>query len=199
MRKPRTQKRQCGSSNVREFLAAETEMIRRIGRTPRNGFVSLGHLVLTYGIQFQYAPLPKGINPGKLQQCFANATALSDRRRGELIYVEGYCAGLIPMMHAFCVDEHDRVVDNTWCPPHCSPGQSYFGIPFRRDYMATMQLRTGYYGMLDQWEANWPIFEVAHQPEKFIHPRFLDRCRTKALTPSNPLAKTVPAVRQKRP
>lgn len=183
--------------NVRSFLAAETEMILSMDRTPRNGFVSLGQLVLTYGIEFQYVPLPKGIRPGNYRQCFLNATILS--AKPGMVYVEGFCAGVIPMMHAFCVDEQDRVIDNTWCPPHCEPGHSYFGIPFRSDFMALMQLRTGYHGMLDQWEANWPIFEFAHRPEKFIHPRFLDRCRKNALTPSNPLAKTVTAVRQKRP
>ncbi len=89
-------------------------------------------LVLVHGRTFsEMSPNGMKYKPGKPKHCYWNAYELAARTRGKLRYVEGYANGGIPMSHAWCIDEHDRVIDPTWRPDngqYDDGDRDYFGI-----------------------------------------------------------------------
>ncbi len=89
-------------------------------------------LTVAHGRAFpEMSPNGMKYKPGAPKHCFWNAYELAARTRGKLRYVEGYANGGIPMEHAWCVDEHDRVIDPTWRPEngqHDDGDREYFGV-----------------------------------------------------------------------
>jgi hypothetical protein len=83
----------------------------------------------------------------------------------ELIYVEGYALGVIPVEHAWCSDANGNVIDNTWIK---RPGADYFGVPIKTQYATRAVIMSGHYGVIDDWEHQWPILRA--KPEKFLRP-----------------------------
>jgi hypothetical protein len=74
--------------------------------------------LLEHGEEFQGARWRthhgKGYRMGKVRECFQNAF-LRTLYFDNLTYCEGYAfSGLLPVHHAWCVDENDVVVDPTW-------------------------------------------------------------------------------------
>lgn len=99
-------------------------------------------LVLQHGRAYEAQPLPERYRRDVPKYCYHNAQTLAARSRGKLRYVEGYAmrADLgIPMQHAWCIDEQDRVVDPTWIDPEKA---EYFGVPF--DMATVRKNRTRY-------------------------------------------------------
>ena len=93
--------------------------------------------------------------------CFMNAAkaALMDRC---LTYVEGYAAGLIPIIHAWCVTARGEVVEVTW---EDGVGVEYYGIPFKKEFLRDELLRNKHYGLIDQWHNKWPLL-MGKYPKK---------------------------------
>jgi hypothetical protein len=81
-------------------------------------------LLLQHGKWYEPAPLPQGIRRGQMKQCFYNA-AMAAIDHG-LRYVEGYALSIIPVHHAWCVDDAGKVVEVTWK----NVGLAYFGVEF---------------------------------------------------------------------
>jgi hypothetical protein len=108
---------------------------------------SIEAFVLAHGVPFIPAPLPKGVRKGTFKECFSDAYKLASRKPDRYIYCEGYAhSGLIPVLHAWTFDmQRGVVVDKTW---HDNRGQEYFGVPFSIDYVSTVIVRTGFYGVL---------------------------------------------------
>lgn len=104
-------------------------------------------LVLKQGKFFVPEKRPDDIELGSKKECFANASKLA-LERNDLTYVEGYAmiSDRLPLAiaHAWCVDKKGRVIDNTWE----NPGVSYFGVPFKTNYLAKKLSETGVYGIL---------------------------------------------------
>lgn len=92
-------------------------------------------LLLKHGRFYVPQELPRKYNRKAMKQCFHNAAALARGSRGQLTYVEGIAAGIIPVHHAWCVDAAGKVVDVTWDPM----GTAYFGVPFPTDRVRRMQ------------------------------------------------------------
>ena len=86
--------------------------------------------------------------------------------RSDLVYVEGYAAGVIPVQHAWCVTTDGKVVDPTW-----KDGSAYIGVPLNGDYVRKYALKTGHYGILCDWLNHWPI-TVAPKAE-WEHPSWV--------------------------
>jgi hypothetical protein len=106
---------------------------------------------------------------GEPQQCFSNAFDLATRDF-DLVYVEGYAYNIIPVSHAWVVDQDGNVIDTTWeDPANCI----YFGIPFDTKYLIQSTFKTEYYGLLDDWRNGWPLEKGEHGgPENWLHERF---------------------------
>lgn len=107
-------------------------------------FSSFQEFILTNGRDWKVAPNMRGVKRMKLKECFANATrvALSSDR---FVYCEGFASGIIPVHHAWLIDEHGLVVDNTWR----QPGAEYFGVAFKRKYLYQRLVGQRFYGLLD--------------------------------------------------
>lgn len=90
---------------------------------------------------------------GKPKQCFYNAWRLMDER-DDLIYVEGRAAGIIPVMHAWCVDREGNVYEPTW---RLTGNEVYYGVPFKRRFVLTTAVARGYYGIIDDMEQGFPM------------------------------------------
>ena len=116
------------------------------------GCKSAEGFVLKHGQKFDPRPLPKGTKRGPIQQCFRNcANAAMDDPT--LTYCEGYAIGVIPVLHAWCVDKDGKILELTWK----KPGTEYFGIPFQTSFLKRQLCRSGYFGLIDAWKSNWPL------------------------------------------
>jgi hypothetical protein len=120
--------------------------------------------VLANGRLFTYKPLPKKIKRGEMKLCYMNAYHLV-MAKPELIYVEGFAAGIIPTAHAWCVDRKGRVYDPTW-----QDGQEYFGVPFDPIFVLETIAKREHYGVIDDWENKWPLIQGVRTD--FLHSEF---------------------------
>jgi hypothetical protein len=87
---------------------------------------------------------------GPKKQCFANAAQLARSTSG-LHYVEGYAVAgrlMLPLAHAWCVDDEGRVYDPTW-----PDGRDYYGVVFDRDRVEDLRQMTGSHDVLTNLEA----------------------------------------------
>ena len=111
-----------------------------------------GRALIEFGSQFHpqadsSARLPRG----RRNNCYVNASACA-LTRDDLFYVEGY--GIdplfpIPFEHAWLVDASGTVWDPTWQE---ASRHIYFGIPFKRDFLANMLTHSGgVCGLLFNW------------------------------------------------
>lgn len=160
-------------TTIEDMLNAELALVRTMSRTRIGKYLSMGEFVLTHGRRFTPQPtLPAGIKCGKLRQCFKNAANIAIER-DDLIYCEGYAAGIIPVMHAWLVDVDGNVIDPTWCRKVGKVdfmGVEYFGIPISQKYLTMSLLDNEKYALIDAWEAGYPMLK--DEPEMFMHPSF---------------------------
>lgn len=94
-----------------------------------------------------FGPVVPGIEKGEPKRCFNNAfNAATDGRLdpNEWFYAEGYAinpAHGLAINHAWLVNRAGEVMEVS---PHWPEDSVYFGVPFRRDYLITSALETGY-------------------------------------------------------
>lgn len=108
---------------------------------------------------FRAMPLPINVPRGTIKECYSNAlTLIIEQANPKLAYCEGVAAGIIPVQHAWCVDEDGRVLDPTWdqCDGHPGLGNTYFGVRIATDYVADLLLM-GKGCALDNWHDGWPV------------------------------------------
>lgn len=128
-----------------------------------------------YGCDFQPQPLPKTYGRGKIKACYANSYRMALRH--PVTYVEGLAihegAG-IAQQHAWCVDDHGKVLDRTW-----KNGVAYVGVPIKTEFLKRLmsereqrleQLgKEMYYGVLDDWTVDFPLInEFGEKPELWL-------------------------------
>ena len=87
--------------------------------------------------------------------CFENVTKIVIKNK-DLIYVEGFAQpkGLITTLHAWCLTKDEKVIDPTW-----ENGEFYYGIPFNTEYVLKVILERKKYGILDNWEMDFPLLK----------------------------------------
>lgn len=140
-------------TEVESFLLAEREMMKRCGTNQFHGYFGLGDFILKHGRLFAQAPLPSDVQRGQMKECFRNSALLA-LERSDLVYCEGYAISVIPVYHGWCVTRGGLVVDSTW-----PDGRDYFGVPIRRAYLIERLMKRKRYGLLDDWENDWPMLQ----------------------------------------
>ena len=90
---------------------------------------------------------------GTPRACFMNAAMLAFENPA-LTYVEGKISCcLIPIDHAWCVDQSGIVVDPTLTPNADAGGtldiSGYFGVPFKTEYVRRAVIKNRRWGLLD--------------------------------------------------
>lgn len=85
------------------------------------------------------------------KQCFGNA--YQRMMTGKLVYCEGFATGgILPVQHAWLIDLNCNVIDTTW-----RTGTEYYGVEFTTEYVVRTVLTRGSYGVIDYFEARWPL------------------------------------------
>lgn len=85
---------------------------------------------------------------GEQGRCFWNARRAA--RRNNWQYVEGYAVSVIPMLHAWCIDQRGRVREVTWD----QLGAEYFGVVIPLDQCP---IDASY---LDDWKRGYPALRL---------------------------------------
>jgi hypothetical protein len=141
-----------------EYLQWCATHVGKVAKQRFNGYSCFEDFVLKNGMEFtKKGRLPKGERKGIQKQCYANSTRLV-MRHPNLTYVEGYAAGIIPVMHAWCVTKDGKVIDPTWKD---SSKCNYFGVPFKRKYLTHSIIEHGVYGLIDLWQQGWPTLKAS--------------------------------------
>ena len=97
---------------------------------------------------------------GRIKECYRNALFLAHDHR-DLIYCEGYALGaILPVLHAWCVDNKGNVIDPTW-----NDGKDYFGVMFSTRFAVKHTLARGCYGLIDDWKNHFPLLRGKHRKE----------------------------------
>ena len=126
-------------------------------------------LIEKHGMHFPkvLADLPKGVKYGKWKACYENAFWLANNHPDKYIYVEGCAAGIIPVIHAWCITPELEVVDPTWRGDLFAKDNAYFGIPIDLAWLKTTLINVGTYGILD----NFKVIEQLRGTE-WMHERW---------------------------
>jgi hypothetical protein len=149
---------------IKDFLHATVTLISRNNIHVRGSKYScLDEFILEHGRAFHNVVSFKDykLRQGIPKECYRNA-ALVAQRRDDLIYCEGYATSVIPVMHAWLVDKQGNVIDNTWEGGRYDDGKyprAYFGIPIKRTYLVRSLCNRKIYGVIDNWENEWPILK----------------------------------------
>jgi len=106
--------------------------------------ISRDEFILQNGKHFIPQSLPQHLvkYQGRKKECFKNAYQFAGNG---FTYVEGYAFSIIPVEHAWCVDNEGKVYEITWD----EPGSEYFGVQFNFEYIMEIALMKKCYGILD--------------------------------------------------
>lgn len=103
--------------------------------------------IAAYGQPFKAQKLPAGIEKGRQNECYRNASLLVMDNE-DYDFVEGYAdtPGLpFTFMHAWAVDKQGNVIDNTWENPEKS---RYFGVRYNRAKYMKSLYKAKVYGVM---------------------------------------------------
>jgi len=97
------------------------------------------------------SPFPNGAKKGEIKNCFKNAFELA--LETGWTYCEGYAFSVVlPLAHAWVLDEQGRVIDPTW-----REGKDYYGVEIPLQYATKTVLRREAYGVIDAYEVGYPL------------------------------------------
>lgn len=121
----------------------EKNMLAFNYKGPKFYYYSAEDFVLQHGEWFDKLP-SKPHWRGPLKQCFSNAAYFTRKNKG-FHYVEGFALSIIPVHHAWVVDDDKRIYEVTWE----NPGKAYIGVEFDQKDR----------GILSDWENDYPLFQ----------------------------------------
>jgi hypothetical protein len=139
-------------NECKQYLEQVENLRQSHGKHP--DYVTPYQYILNHGREYGPRVFPKGIKKGTPRLCYMNAFDLASRNH-KFKYVEGVATNVIPVDHAWCVNEAGEVVDPTWDKTMLSGKErnaDYFGveIPIPKLYEIMMLTRT--YGVFAAWE-----------------------------------------------
>lgn len=125
---------------------------------------AMERFVLEHGHAFDPSPLPARFGrPLRNGRCFINSIRATLTHG--LTYVEGYACGIIPVLHAWCIDGDGVVLDFTWGE---EIAQSYFGVPVSTPFLYDYTIKHPESGsVIDNWRAGWPMLDGTYKPEEW--------------------------------
>ncbi len=106
--------------------------------------------VLEHGHIMKSKPLPSNVDAGEMKMCFKNAHETAVLHGYD--YVEGFAVSFIPVLHAWCVDNDNNVIDPTW-----EDGKAYYGVVFPLSYVSKTIVKRKAWGVLDAWDIGFPL------------------------------------------
>lgn len=144
----KTMNQQRTIHTVHDYLCRITSMLRSAVSAATNKrlgkYACFEEFILKHGRSFDnIVELPGEVKRGKSRECFKNAATLAIEYYPTWIYCEGYAAGPIPVLHAWCVNRRGAVIDPTW-----NDGTEYFGIPIKQSYLLKSLRENEVYGLL---------------------------------------------------
>lgn len=150
---------------LKKYLESMNGFYANVIKTKDRQYSSMYDFVLKNGVECkpQVFPYQKfECAPRTKRECFRNAWILAEWF--DLIYVEGYANSIIPVIHAWCVDEELNVYDPTWDDPEKA---SYFGVLFSNRYVGNTIFERCKYGVLDNFEMRYPLLTGIHNDFKY--------------------------------
>lgn len=101
-------------------------------------------LLLEHGVEFNRRRVLRR-KLMRAKQCFRNAQKYAATHK-RVRYVEGYALSIMPVEHAWCIDQDEDVIDPTWGDEYAITGEArppadYFGIAFDTAFVRKMQER----------------------------------------------------------
>lgn len=148
------------------FIEA-TLTLSRMSRARGHRMVGGGLEAFLYqhGRRWPYQPLPAAVKPGSRGECYRNAAMLV-LRDCEFIYCEGLALGaVLPVQHAWCLDDAGRVIDPTWHGlKHDVEQLEYVGIAFQTEYLRDVLLDSKRWtGLIDGRLLGLPVRAWKHR------------------------------------
>jgi hypothetical protein len=141
-------------------LEAYLKMVKKVRGSARDGYEYAGpeDFLLRHGKWYDWKPWRRDLSRGQTKACFGNSIILAAEHNWK--YVEGYAmahigkGGLFPTLHAWNLDENDKLLDSTWL----NTGVAYFGVEFsvERAEAATWE---GDACVLEDWHRECSIFK----------------------------------------
>lgn len=135
-------------------------------RKPPAGLFYFGPMdfILAHGRHWTPASFPVGRYPlGFEKECYRNAANLAFDHV-ELTYVEGYATSMLPVEHAWCIDDQGRVVDNTWTDGRA--GVEYFGVAFNTKFLREHVYHRERYGLIEGYGRGFPLLKIPRSRKK---------------------------------
>lgn len=129
--------------------------------------VLAGHFYRLLGQAGHSRPVAPELEPGEMRMCYRNAgrLAISDSRYA---YCEGYALrkGLVPVHHAWLLDQDGCVLDPTW--PH-DDANEYFGVALSQRMLLEQTARSGVWGLLTDRLSD---VVLRQPPDSYLHARW---------------------------
>lgn len=160
------------ANDTKNFITTLANIKREHART-RKGFHYHGpeDFVLANGKQYRvnYDTLNR-FGVGTPKECYKNSTdyVLNHLSQG-LTYVEGYVSCVIPILHAWVVDADGEIADLTLSVADRKEQYypcDYYGVEVPTPTLMALLNYTGKYGLIDSWQAGWPLFKQPWDPMK---------------------------------
>lgn len=141
-------------NTVKGLLEIELHLMDRTRTKPLAANAHPRYWLVHHGREFVGQHLPDEFEQMAPQMCFMNSFKLAEND-DRLHYVEGYALRdhvPLPIHHAWCVDDDDKVIDATW--DDVGPRDTYLGLIFP-DFDAIEEIvdTSGTYGLLYKYEA----------------------------------------------
>jgi hypothetical protein len=140
----------------KELIAYLTDVrtLRERHRRPSTyQYVCVEDFLLKHGTLFTPCGLPAALRPMRMQQCFENAYRVA-RRTKAFHYVEGVALGLIPMDHAWVIDQDGNAYDPTWASTATGLASAYIGVELNLDEVQ-LSRRGGCSSLLTDWKRDF--------------------------------------------
>lgn len=148
-------------NQVFHALEKTSKALDKIPTPPEFKFKNFFDFVVQMGRPYDYAPLPSRFQKMTPKQCFFNATILALKKK--LIYVEGYAMFEnigITIQHAWCVMPKSNIVID----PTTDSFRYYYGVPFKRNYIATKySQKRDSTSMIDDWTNGHPLLRMTKE------------------------------------
>jgi hypothetical protein len=127
---------------------------------------------LNHGRAFaKYVPRPDWVEPGTPKECYRNSFLAAITKPNLLVYCEGLAwpdDGDSPCEHAWVITHDQEVIDPTWHDLTLIRKVEYWGIPFKWEFVADTVKRTGTYGVVGNWEEDYPLLNGRIPAEEYL-------------------------------